>query len=122
MAAPALVMDMSGYPVHKWNSSLSFGLIWSDSGYNRYYYEVENQYSTPGRPEYDVGSGFGGSWIRGTLSRKFDKTWVGCFGLYEDLSGAVYSDSPLVEKNHSVMFGIAFSWILSQSKTSVLVP
>jgi outer membrane protein len=122
VTTPALVLDTSGYPVHNWNSSLSIGLSWSDSDYNSYYYDVENQFSTPVRPAYDVGGGFGGSWIRGTLSRRFDKTWVGCFALYEDLSSAVFADSPLVEEDRSVMFGIAFSWILSRSKTSVQVP
>ena len=122
VATPALVLDTNGYPFHKWDTSLSLGLVWSDSDYNRYYYEVENRYSTLVRPEYGVGSGFGGTWIRGTLSRRFGKTWMGCFALYEDLSGAVFSDSPLVEKIHSLMFGVGFSWILSRSKTSVTIP
>jgi len=45
---------------------------------------------------------------------------MGGFIRYDNLSGAVFDDSPLVETRHSVMAGFAVAYILK--KSSAIVP
>jgi outer membrane protein len=53
------------------------------------------------------------------MSRHFDRIRVGAFIRYDYLSGAAFDDSPLVETDHSLMGGVAVSWILKKSTRTV---
>ena len=56
-----------------------------------------------------------------SASRRFDRFWVGSFLRYDNLEGATFDDSPLVETDHAISAGIAISWILWQSDETVRV-
>ncbi len=102
-----------------WNAGMSLGLLFADRKYHAYYYEVDPQYATAGRPAYRAAGGYSGSTVMGTVSRRFKRIWVGGFLRYDNLAGAEFVDSPLVESRHSVTGGVAVAWVIASSTKSV---
>jgi MipA family protein len=102
-----------------WNASLGLGPLFATGKYHAYYYDVDPQYATGGRPAYQATGGYSGSMVLGTVSRRADHIWVGGFLRYDNLAGATFVDSPLVESRYSVMGGIAVAWIFATSTTMV---
>lgn len=124
-------IDHEGWKVHpqlnidieeifgKWNMGAVIGPIFADSKYHSYYYEVEPRYASASRPAYQAHGGYSGSCVLVSASRRFENMWVGMFARYDNLSGAVFEDSPLVETRHSFMGGIGIAWILGRSAETV---
>jgi len=98
-----------------WESSVSLGPMWADEEYHDYFYEIAPQYVTGTRAAYDAESGYSGSRITLTLSKRFDKLYFGLFARYDDLSAASFIDSPLVKQKDSFMIGAALSWVFKTS-------
>ena len=99
-----------------WESAASFGPVWADEEYHDYFYEVNSQYSTVTRSAYDAKSGYSGSRLTLSLSKRFDKIYFGLFAKYDYLKGAVFMDSPLVKKDDSFILGVALSWVFKTSE------
>ncbi len=102
-----------------WDLGSSFGPLFASEGYHDYYYSVSDEYVTSTRAAYKAGSGYSGFRYTMGASRHFGDLWVGMFMRYDNLKGAVFSDSPLVEEKSSVMGGIVFSWVLYRSEKMV---
>jgi outer membrane scaffolding protein for murein synthesis (MipA/OmpV family) len=102
-----------------WNTGLSLGPLFGNRKYHAYYYEVPSKYATASRPAYSASGGYSGTLAVASLSRRFNRIWVGGFIRYDNLSGAKFDGSPLVETDHSVMAGIAVAWIFKKSAKSV---
>jgi len=98
------------------------GIVYGSEQFHDYYYQVDPQYATPTRPAYDAKAGYSGTQFTVTLSKRFESFWVGGFARYENLSGAVFADSPLVRQDHSFMAGVAVTWIFARSREMVRVP
>jgi len=98
-----------------WNTGLSLGPLFGNRKYHAYYYEVAPEFATPSRPAYSASGGYSGTLVIASLSRRFENVWMGGFVRYDNLSGAVFDDSPLVETQHSVMAGFAVAYILKKS-------
>ena len=101
----------------RWN--LSFGPIYADSDYHNYFYQVLPKFVTAEREAYDAERGYSGSRITLSVSRNTKKYTLGAFARYDNLDGAVFEDSPLVETRDYFVFGFAFGWIFGTSKTYV---
>jgi len=101
-----------------WRTSLSIGPMFGDHRYHDYFYLVEPQYAQPGRDTYRAPGGYSGSRITFTLSRNRRSSFLGFFMRYDNLSGAAFSDSPLVEQNHYSIFGIVAVWMITHSEAS----
>lgn len=99
--------------------SVSAGPIFANSRYHDYFYEVDPKFVTPERPEYHPGSGYSGSRVTLSVTRHFRRYVVGAFARYDDLNGAVFEDSPLVETKDYFIFGVVFGWIIGESSTKV---
>jgi hypothetical protein len=41
---------------------------------------------------------------------------------YDTLDGAVFENSPLVKRDHSVMAGLSLAWVFAESRGKVEVP
>jgi len=102
-----------------WNTGISIGPLFGSRKYHAYYYEVNPIYATANRPVYRASGGYSGTVLVGSMSRRFDRVWVGGFIRYDNLSGAAFDDSPLLETDDSLMGGIAVAWILKKSATTV---
>ena len=47
------------------------------------------------------------------------KFMIGAFARYDNLDGAVFEDSPLVETREYFVFGMVFAWVLGASDETV---
>jgi outer membrane protein len=99
-----------------WDIGAAVGPIYATEDYHDYYYEVAPAFATATRPAYDARAGYSGSRLTLTASRRYPRYWVGAFARYDNLSGAVFADSPLVKKQDSFMAGVGIAWILAQSR------
>lgn len=103
-----------------WTFSASLGPMYATARYHDYYYGVDPVDAAAGRPAYSATDGYSGSRVTLTLDKRIGRDyWVGAFMRYDDLSGASFEDSPLVEQDHSLMAGIAFTWFFAHSSTMV---
>lgn len=99
--------------------SVSAGPIFATRRYHDYFYEVDDRFVTPERPEYHPDSGYSGSRVTLSVTHHFSQYLIGAFARYDDLNGAVFEDSPLVETNDYFVVGLVFGWILGTSSTQV---
>ena len=102
-----------------WDAGLSLGPLFGSGTYHAYYYSVDPQYATATRPAYSASGGYSGTLALASLSRRFNRIWIGGFMRYDNLSGSVFGDSPLIETDHSLMAGIAIAWIFKQSSRTL---
>ncbi|HUQ24572.1 MAG TPA: MipA/OmpV family protein [Burkholderiales bacterium] len=103
----------------RWNLGVNTGPIFASSKYHEYYYGVAPQFATPDRPAYSARGGYSGWMGLVSLSRRYQKLWVGGFARYDVLSGAAFEDSPLVRRHSAYMAGIAAAWIIAESESRV---
>ncbi len=99
--------------------SASFGPVFGSSRYHDYFYEVNPEFVTSEREEYHADSGYGGRRLTVSVTRHTNKFMIGAFARYDDLDGAVFDDSPLVETGNYFIFGVVFGWILGSSDETV---
>jgi outer membrane scaffolding protein for murein synthesis (MipA/OmpV family) len=90
---------------------LSTGATYGTKKYHNYFYEVNSEDTTINRIEYHTKSGFGGWKTTAGLSYEKDNIWYGTFIRYYDLQNTIFLNSPLVDTNHSLFYGIALSYI-----------
>jgi len=103
-----------------WNLGFAFGPLFATEQYHRYYYDVSQDYAISGvRSTYSARAGYSGSLILFAISKRFDRVWFGAYGRYDNLSNAVFADSPLVKTKHAYMAGIGFAWVFGESATLV---
>lgn len=103
----------------RWNLGFNTGPIFATSRYHAYYYGVDPQFATPQRPAYDARGGYSGWMGLASLSRRYEKLWLGAFARYDVLSGAAFEDSPLVRRRSAWMAGFGVAWILAESERKV---
>jgi outer membrane scaffolding protein for murein synthesis (MipA/OmpV family) len=102
----------------RWGYDASFALVFGDSRINRYFYEVQPQYATPGRPAYSAGAGLMLMRVGLSASYKFNDD-VRLFGFVrqESYAGAANRASPLLQKNSGASIGGGFAWTLGRSSS-----
>ena len=106
-------------PGLNWNLGLVAGVFLADRRYNQYFYGVSAADATATRPEYRASSGYGGWQAIAALSRRLDRFWFGGFIKYDDVSSAVFEDSPLVTQRRHLSAGVAVTYIFAQSSRLV---
>lgn len=119
---PKLNLDIAQLPaLPAWNVGLLAGPVFADQRQHHHFYGVASQYATAERPQYTASAGYGGMQYLASLSRRYDKHWVGAFVRFDQLNGARFADSPLVRTKDYWSAGIAVSWIFGASQEKVLV-
>jgi len=116
--APHLNLDLSG-AVPGWKLGVQGGPVWASQRYNQHYYGVGAANATVTRPQYEARGGRGGWQATAALSRRFAHTWAGAFVRHDSLDGAVFADSPLVQRRQGVTVGLGLSWIFASSAEQV---
>jgi outer membrane protein len=121
VANPQLNFDFRNIgPNRGWNLGFALGPLFATEKFHDYFYQVSPEYSIPRlRPAYDAQGGYSGALIILSLSKRFEQTWFGAFVRYDELAGAVFSDSPLMKTEHSILAGFGFAWVFGQSSTLV---
>ena len=117
LSQPQLNLDVT--MAGGWQLGLAAGPLFADRRYHQYFYGVDSAYATAARPTYRARGGYSGLQLVAAASKRFDKLWVGGFIKYDDLSQAVFADSPLAERRNNVSAGIAVAWIFAQSPQRV---
>jgi outer membrane protein len=103
-----------------WKFGFMLGPIFATEQYHDYYYQVSPQYSIPFvRPSYDAEAGYSGSLLVLALSKRFDHVWFGTFARYDNLTNAIFYDSPLMKTEDSFMAGFVFAWVFGKSSKLV---
>jgi MipA family protein len=118
---PKLNLDLPSVAGSGWNMGLQSGPIYADRRGNAYFYTVEPQFATAERPAFEAPGGYAGMQVLASLSKRFDRHWVGAFVRWDSLRGAVFEDSPLVRSRHYLAAGVAVSWIFGVSERQVEV-
>ncbi len=96
------------------------GVDFSNSELHGYFYDVPTKYVRPERPFHEADGGYSGFSIAASLSKKLnDRFSLGFYSRWDNLSGAVYEDSPLVKKDDNFTVGAALVWKIMESKTKV---
>ena len=101
-----------------WHTSLAIGPLFATQKYHNYYYQVDSLFATANRPAFTTNGGYSGSRITITHGKRFQKFWVTTFLRYDNLSDAVFEDSPLVKRNSTFIAGASIAWILYKSKST----
>jgi outer membrane scaffolding protein for murein synthesis (MipA/OmpV family) len=103
------------FPSVHWRFKVSTGPMFATQRYHDYFYTVEQAYVTDNRNEYGSSAGYSGSRFTFTVSRNSKRFYVGGFARYDSLSGAVFENSPLVETNDYLVYGMFFAWVFATS-------
>lgn len=104
----------------RWRCGTSLSLGAAGVDYHRYFYDVPDAYATEDRPSYDATAGYSGAGWSVFLSRKLSRTLTaGGYARWDHLRGAVYEDSPLIERNDTFMAGLAVIWRFAESSQRV---
>jgi MipA family protein len=113
--SPNLNLDIANpFHWHGANMGVVIGALFANKKQNNYFYTVDPVYATPSRPAYQAGSGYAGSQLLVSLSKKTGNTWLGAYVRYDMLKGASFEDSPLVATRRYVTAGVASSYIFAK--------
>jgi MipA family protein len=110
--------DPAGWP--RWKLGMQGGPVFGNRRYNGYYYTVAPSEATAGRPAYAAPGGYAGAQFTATLSKRFSKYWLGAFLRYDNLAGAAFADSPLLQRRDAVTAGLAFAWVFASAAEQVV--
>lgn len=120
LANPSLNLDLK--VGEGWRLGLVAGTLLADRRHHHYFYGVDPQHARPGRPAYRATGGYSGSQLIVSLTRRFDKLFVGGFVKADFLGGAEFVGSPLVERRNNLAAGIAVTYVFAQSSQRVAEP
>ena len=99
--------------------SAELGARFADQDYAGYYYDVQPAYATALRPTYDASSGYAGSWLGLGLDGRDGRWRWSVYGSYQNLAGATFASSPLVESENDFSVGVTVGWVFWQSQRTV---
>ncbi|MBT3192653.1 MAG: MipA/OmpV family protein [Verrucomicrobia bacterium] len=96
---------------------INTGVDFADDNYNGYLYDVDPTYVTADREAYEAEGGYAGFSISGNVVKELTPRWsVAAYYRWDNISGAVYADSPLVETENNHVVGMAVICGLLESK------
>jgi len=102
-----------------WRFSLAAGPMYGSAGYHNYFYEVNADQATARRADYHADGGYSGSRVTFSLVRNSSRMWAGAFARYDDMRGAAFVDSPLVQSRHYLVFGVTAAWVFINSDATL---
>ncbi len=95
----------------------SVGVDAADRDYNTFVYDVDPLYATPERPAYEADGGYSGFSLSFNAVKDLTRRLaVGAYYRWDNISGAVYEDSPLIRDENNHVFGAAVIWRIFESK------
>lgn len=116
LATPNLNLDVR---VSGWHIGVLGGPVFASRRFNGYFFDVPAVYATASRPTYSAPGGASGWRLVSGASRRVGSWWLGAFMIGDSVRHARFEPSPLVRRQETVAFGIAFSYIFAASSTQV---
>ncbi|HSH42655.1 MAG TPA: MipA/OmpV family protein, partial [Arenicellales bacterium] len=122
-ASPKLTYSRDArFARRNWRVAMTGGVELGSSKLHDHFYSVAPRFSTPDRPAYKAESGYAGTRFTLSAQSRSGNNWIGAFLRYDNVSGAVFDDSPLVRRSGNFSAGIVVGWFVARSKTMVTVP
>ena len=101
---------------------LSARLLFAYDGVNEYFYEVDQQYASADRSQYQAREGYMGRDFSLSISNQWQKNLTSFAVIrYDDLNGAVNQRSPLFKQAKSISFLMGIAYTFYKSKTASTV-
>jgi outer membrane scaffolding protein for murein synthesis (MipA/OmpV family) len=94
---------------------VSGGLRFSTEELHQYYYGVEQQFVTPERTRFDASAGYSGLFIDYIANWRTENLIFFALLRYQNIAGAAFEDSPLVEQDDYLIFGAGITWIFARN-------
>ncbi|MFZ4714446.1 MAG: MipA/OmpV family protein [Bacteriovoracaceae bacterium] len=98
-----------------WSLEFSIGPMYGSRKLHNYYYEIAPDFSNVERPAYQASAGYSGTQISLVMSKRVGKLLVFPWIRYDNLKGAAFIKSPLIDTDHYVMGGLGFVYFFAQS-------
>lgn len=118
---PRLNLDIDNpLGLQGWTLGTVGGPIFGSQEQHAYFYSVAPSFSSATRPVFEAKAGFAGIQVISALWKRFPNFWAGGFVRYDNVSGAVFEDSPLITQKSGFSGGVAITWVLG--KSSQMVP
>jgi MipA family protein len=118
--SPRLNLDVANVGgLHGWNLGMYASPAYADRRFHSYFYGVEPEFAAPDRLAYRARRGYNGTEFLASLSKRFQKYWVGAFVRYDTLAGAAFEDSPLIRTRGYFAAGAAIAWVFGESAQRV---
>lgn len=98
---------------------LNVGVDFADYDFNSYFYDVSSNYVLPERGSYESNSGYAGFSVSASVQKKISRNVsLGGYSRWDNISGAVFDDSPLVRQKNNFVIGCALIWKIAESERS----
>ena len=109
------------YKSHGFKYFLKAGLNMADNKLNSYFYDVPAMYVTPARSTFESDGGYAGFSLSASIQQDITKNIsIGFFSRWDNLNGAVYTNSPLVREDNNIVAGCALIWKMARSRHKVV--
>jgi hypothetical protein len=117
--APRLNLDVQNVASSGWDVGIGAGPLFASSKYHEYFYSVAPRYARAARPAYEADGGYSGVHLLASMSKRFPSYWIGAYLRCDDLHGAVFEPSPLVQRKYALSGGFGIAWMIGKSKRVV---
>jgi len=109
--------DRRFYKRHGFKYFLKAGLNMADHKLNSYFYDVPAMYVTPERSAFQSDGGYAGFSLSASVQQDITRNIsIGFYSRWDNLSGTVYADSPLVRETNNFVAGCALIWKMARSE------
>lgn len=95
---------------------MTAGLRFASAAYHDYYYAVPAEYVSSARTGFDASGGYSGMFADVLASWRQRDVIFWALLRYQNLSAAVFEDSPLVERKDYYFVGAGITWVLWQNR------
>ena len=120
--SPNLNLDIKDpFGFDGWRVGMLTGPLFADRRYHDYFYSVAPQYATAARPPFQAEGGYAGTQFLAALTKRYPRFWMGAYARYDTLAGAVFVESPLVQRQSYWTAGLGCAWIIRTSSQYVQV-
>ena len=92
---------------------VSAGLRFSTEDLHQFYYNVDAQFVTPERSQFDAQAGYSGLFVDYIANWRSESFIYWALLRYQNLQGAAFEDSPLVEQNDYLLIGAGITWVFA---------
>lgn len=102
---------------------VSCGIQFGDEKLHSFFYEVEPEYATAERDEFEAEGGYSGFHVSGSIVKEFSsKFWFSLYGRWLNNSGTAYEDSSLMREDNNYIFGAMITWKIGESEELEIRP